>query len=242
VGTSRTPFVALVAAIALVLGPVGCDGSKKEDAAKVAPDAHQKPPELSKPAGNTAGAESQKDRLPAAPAPEPSGPETADTDGAEDVADDAPPVDVDRPRRASSKRDRGRKRASTATPADDRRDSEEEPEPTEPAPLKLKRILFAESIASREPVDPEETFAASQVDKLYAFVEVVNDTKQKSKIVVRFIPPSGSPSKVTLDVGDKSRWRTWALRRGVAAVGTWTVTVSDAGGNEIGRRTFEVTE
>ena len=88
----------------------------------------------------------------------------------------------------------------------------------------------------------EETFSIAQTPKLYAFVEIDNPEKKRSHVVVTFIPPMGSPSKVELRVGDKSRWRTWALRRTVKAVGTWTVVVSDPKGNEIGRRSFEVTE
>jgi hypothetical protein len=108
--------------------------------------------------------------------------------------------------------------------------------------LTLKRIQFAEEISKREPVSAEETFSAAQTGKLYAFIEVDNPEKKRSHVLVTFVPPMGSPSKVELRVGDKSRWRTWAMRRSVKAVGTWTVIVSDAKGGEIGRRSFEVTE
>lgn len=228
----------------MVFGLAGCDGSKtKDESAKPAPDALAKPPELSKPTAalDQPAGEPAKQK----PAPEVASKDEAAEDGAEDVEGDAPPEQAQPKKRASSKRDRGRKRASTSPKEESAKSDATEADRDEadgPVPLKVKRIQFAESIDSREPVDPEETFAGSEVDKLYAFVELSNETKQKSKIVVRFIPPSGSSSKVTLDVGDKARWRTWALRRGVKAVGTWTVVVSDAEGNEIGRRTFEVTE
>jgi hypothetical protein len=108
--------------------------------------------------------------------------------------------------------------------------------------LAIKRIQFAEEIAKREPVSAEETFSAAQTGKLYAFIEIDNPEKKRSHVLVTFVPPMGSPTKVELRVGDKSRWRTWALRRSVKAVGTWTVIVSDPKGAEIGRRSFEVTE
>lgn len=227
----------------MVFGLVGCDGSKnKDESVKPAPDALAKPPELSKPSAADAlpGGEPAKQR----PASEAVRKDDAADDGAGDVAGDAPPEQAEPKKRASTKRDRGRKRASTSPKEENAKSGSVDSEADEPAtvPLKVKRIQFSESIAAREPVDPEETFAGSEVDKLYAFIELTNETKQKTKVVVRFIPPSGSSSKVTLDVGDKSRWRTWALRRGVKAVGTWTVVVSDAEGEEIGRRTFEVTE
>lgn len=113
---------------------------------------------------------------------------------------------------------------------------------TSPTHLSIKRIQFAESIDKREPVSPEETFSAKETQKLYAFVELDNPDKSRGRVFVHFIPPVGSSSKVELRVGDKSRWRTWAMRRSVKAVGTWTVVVKDAKGNELGRRTFEVTE
>ena len=234
-GARRTTQAAALAAFAVVLGLAGCDGSKTNDSAKPAPEALAKPPELMKPAATEPpGGEPAKREAPTPAAKTDAAARDAeDTEDAEDEAVEAHPQPK---KRASTKRERGRKRASSAAKV-------EGPEDTEsPAPLKVKRIQFAESIEAREPVDPEETFAGTEVDKLYAFVELTNETKQKTKVVVRFIPPSGSSSKGTLDVGDKSRWRTWALRRGVKAVGTWTVVVSDAAGTELGRRSFEVTE
>ncbi|MFO0553780.1 MAG: DUF2914 domain-containing protein [Polyangiaceae bacterium] len=108
--------------------------------------------------------------------------------------------------------------------------------------LVLKRIQFASKISEREPVEPEETFSRAEIDKLYAFVELSNKSKQKTKVIVLFIPPQGQATKVTLNVGDKPRWRTWALRKAPKAVGTWKVVVKDESGRELGHRTFEVTE
>lgn len=237
-GARRTTYAAALAALTMAVSLVGCDDRKQQETAKPAPDVLAAPPELMKPAGNDDGGGVKGE------APKPvSDAEPSDDDEADDIYEDARP-DTKR-KRASAKHDKGRKRASSAPSADDAPStdgsSEGTPEATAPVPLKVKRIQFSESIASREPVDPEETFVAGDTDKLYAFIELSNETKKKSKIVVRFIPPGGSSSKVTLDVGDKSRWRTWALRRGVKTTGTWTVTVSDAENREIGRRSFEVT-
>ncbi len=238
-GARRTTYAAALAALTMAVGLAGCDDRKPQETAKPAPDVLAAPPELMKPAGNEANAGVKGE------APKPvEGAEPSEDGDAEDIYEDAQPADA-KPKRASAKHGKGRKRASSASKGDDAPSTEgssaETPEATAPVPLRVKRIQFAESIASREPVDPEETFVAGDTDKLYAFIELSNETKKKSKIVVRFIPPGGSSSKVTLDVGDKSRWRTWALRRGVKATGTWTVTVSDADGHEIGRRSFEVT-
>lgn len=153
-----------------------------------------------------------------------------DADGDVDVADEAPS-----PRRPTSKH----KKADSVS-ADDGDDADDDA--TSPGHLSIKRIQFAESIDKREPVSPEETFSAAQTEKLYAFVELDNPEKLRGRVFVSFIPPVGSATKVELRVGDKSRWRTWALRRNVKATGTWTVVVKDGKGKELGRRTFEVTE
>ncbi|MFO0616820.1 MAG: DUF2914 domain-containing protein [Polyangiaceae bacterium] len=155
-------------------------------------------------------------------------------DHASDAADDPP----SEPRPTSKhKRPAHEDSASSDDGGDDDADKA-----TTPTHLAIKRIQFAEAIDKREPVSPEETFSAKQTEKLYAFVELDNPEKARGRVFVHFIPPLGSTSKVELRVGDKSRWRTWALRRSVKAVGTWTVVVKDAKGNELGRRTFEVTE
>lgn len=158
----------------------------------------------------------------------------SEVDDAED-ADDAEQPGEGKRKRGKSHKSPARRRSSTSST-----DDGDEIKATASA-LRLKRIQFSEKIASREPVEPEETFS-SNTSKLFAFIELANDTKEKTKVVVTFIPPMGAPSKVTLDVGDKSRWRTWAQRKSPKAVGTWKVIVKDMAGNELGHRTFEVTE
>jgi hypothetical protein len=208
---------ALLAAILAGAAAAGCSDRER---AEPEPPAASDPPALAKPAGEDA----PKD----APAPEASPESKPIVSGDEDIYDEP---QADRDERRAPKKEAKRKRAST----------KEAPAADAPAALRVKRIQFAEKVASREPVDPEETFTAGETEQLFAFVELANDTKHKSKIVVTFIPPTGAPSKVTLDVGDKPRWRTWALRRGVRAVGTWTVTIHHEG-REIGRRTFVVAD
>ncbi len=157
-------------------------------------------------------------------------PDGAPPDGDEDLVSGTP--------RPVSKH----KKVASNDTADEDSDDGGDDKAVAPTHLSIKRIQFAESIDKREPVSPEETFSAKQTDKLYAFVELDNPEKARGRVFVSFIPPVGSSSKVELRVGDKSRWRTWALRRNVKAAGTWTVVVKDGKGNELGRRTFEVTE
>lgn len=160
-------------------------------------------------------------------------------DDAEDAAQEDHGQGASKRKRSKSKRPASRKRASSGAAGEL---PEREPAPATTGAIRLKRIQFSHSIEGREPVDPEETFSASETDKLYAFLELTNDSKEKGKVIVTFVPPMGASSKVTLKVGDKSRWRTWALRKSPKAVGSWKVIVSDESGREIGHRTFEVTQ
>ena len=219
---------------ALLLSAVAC-GKKSEPT-----DARPEQPALSKPAPEMAQTAIELSKPVPAPREDAAQPvenaAPSDADDDEDAdADDAEQPGEGKRKRGKSHKSPARKRSSTAST-----DDSGEIKATASA-LRVKRIQFSEKIASREPVDPEETFSADTT-KLFAFIELANDTKEKTKIVVTFVPPMGSPSKVTLDVGDKSRWRTWAQRKSPKAVGTWKVIVKDLAGNELGHRSFEVTE
>ena len=207
----------------------GCH--RPRDEAK--PDSQRDEPSLSKPAslpGDPHAALTATPAKPSDPTSEPShGVEPEASDGDDD---DAPNQPAEKERGDRS----GRHRASSGPSARDRAAD------AKSSSITVKRILFSEEIDKREPVSPEETFSAAQTDKVYAFIELGNPSKAKGNITVKFIPPMGATSKVDLDVGDKSRWRTWASRKKPKAPGTWTVVVLDDAGAELGKRTFEVTE
>lgn len=218
----------------------GTEGAKAED-----------PMALSKPA--LVAQDTAKPAPQPAPAPQPEA-KAPKEQGEEAVEGEAPEGDDEEmlaeEQQGSGKRRAGkthkpasRKRASTrdASPREPGDDGEEEPAEVA-GTIRLKRIQFAEKIEAREPIEPEETFSKAETKKLYAFLELSNESKQKAKVTVTFVPPQGKESKVTLNVGDKSRWRTWALRKSVGAVGTWNVIVKDQAGREIGHRSFIVTE
>jgi len=151
------------------------------------------------------------------------------------------PAQVSSPRDPSAASDQPRASKGTRDDAEPRAIEADAPEKTA-APLRLRRIAIAPKIGAREPVGAEDAFSRSEIDQLYAFVELANDGLAETDITVRFVPPAGSSTKVTLDVGPKARWRTWALRRGPRALGTWRVVVTDASGAKLGERSFEVTE
>ncbi|NUP07732.1 MAG: DUF2914 domain-containing protein [Polyangiaceae bacterium] len=248
--TLRFAASSLVAAFALVLVS-GCNRDKDKGAPAGSVDA---PPALAKAAENpapvaalpaTTGAPATRDTAKADHATNDASDDGADEDVAADDEErsDEPPAKTSRSKkkRSKSKKPGVRKRASSNEPAEHEADNDTEQADHVPV-LRVKRIQFSPSVKGREPVEPEETFSAAELDKVFAFIELTNEEKLETKVVVTFIPPMGAHSKVTLKVGDKARWRTWAQRKSPKAVGTWKVVVHDEAGRELGHRTFEVTE
>jgi hypothetical protein len=109
--------------------------------------------------------------------------------------------------------------------------------------LTVKRLVVAQGVKGREPVDPAASFSGNQSGKLYAFVEVENKDRAPSEITVSFEPPGGGAShgNVKLAVGAEPRWRTWAFTRNAHTVGAWTAVVKDTHGEVLARTPFEIT-
>lgn len=118
-----------------------------------------------------------------------------------------------------------------------------DPEPTVETVdgVTIQRFVTASEIDKREPVDPQTTFG-SHHDKVYAFVEVSNESDSKKSLFVHFIGPNDKVSGgIELDIpASVPRWRTWAYTRNFDAPGLWRVEVRDADGNLLGALPFEV--
>jgi hypothetical protein len=108
--------------------------------------------------------------------------------------------------------------------------------------LSIKRLVVATGMNHKEPEGVATLFRKSEVDKLYAYVEVENDSQSKEQITVSFEPPDGRIARgnVTLDVGSSKRWRTWAFTKNADQVGSWTAVVKDADGRTLARQPFEI--
>lgn len=114
---------------------------------------------------------------------------------------------------------------------------------TRPAELKVKRLVVAEGVEDREPVEAGTSFKAGAVERIYAFVELENATREPGQVTVAFEPAGGggASGNVTLDVGGAPRWRTWAYTRAAKRPGAWTAVVRSADGEVLARTPFEVT-
>ncbi len=105
----------------------------------------------------------------------------------------------------------------------------------------LQRFVTASMIDKREPVDPGSTFGP-QHEKVYAFVEVSNESETDKSLFVHFIGPKGKVSGgIELEIpASVPRWRTWAYTRYFASPGLWRVEIRDAEGTLLGALPFEV--
>lgn len=107
--------------------------------------------------------------------------------------------------------------------------------------LAVKRITIAKGVANHEPKDETDTID-SKNERVYAFVEVDNPQKLPGEITVEFQPPSKKyEGRISLGVGESSRWRTWAFTRQAHEAGEWTAIVRDERGKELAREKFTVT-
>jgi hypothetical protein len=143
-------------------------------------------------------------------------------------------------RGTSSRGQRRRSGSGVDAPGVGRGDSAEERAAPE---LKVLRLVVSRGVAGREPLGPATSFASAEVERVYAFVELANDSRVPSEIGVTFTPPGGGAlQEIKLEVGSQKRWRTWAATRKARAPGVWSVAVSDVDGNELARTSFTMTK
>jgi len=105
----------------------------------------------------------------------------------------------------------------------------------------IQRLVTASEIDGREPVDPRAAFFPSD-EKVYAFVEVSNESESAKRLLVHFIGPEGKVSGgVELEIpAGVPRWRTWAFTRHFDTPGPWQVEIRDDEGRVLGALPFEV--
>ena len=105
----------------------------------------------------------------------------------------------------------------------------------------LQRFVTTAKIEKREPIDPTSMFSPKH-ERVYAFVEVSNESESDKSLFVHFIGPSGKVSGgIELEIpASVPRWRTWAYTRHFATPGSWRVEIRDADGSLLGALPFEV--
>ena len=79
-------------------------------------------------------------------------------------------------------------------------------------------------------------------ERVYAFVEVRNDSERDETLLVHFIGPDGQVSGgIELRIpASTPRWRTWAYTRNANEPGLWRVEIRSEDGALLGALPFEV--
>lgn len=109
--------------------------------------------------------------------------------------------------------------------------------------MTIHRLITAPEVEGREPLAPSAVFGHHE-EKVYAFLDVGNESTEAKKLTVFFVGPSGKVSGgVELTVPPSvPRWRTWAYTRFADEVGLWRVEVRSSTGALLGALPFEVAE
>ncbi|MDH3623445.1 MAG: DUF2914 domain-containing protein [Myxococcales bacterium] len=109
--------------------------------------------------------------------------------------------------------------------------------------ISIHRLITASDIQGREPLSASSIFGDDE-EKVYAFLELSNESPEGRTVTVFFIGPSGKISGgVELEVpANVPRWRTWAYTRFADELGLWRVEVRSSAGVLLGALPFEVAE
>lgn len=107
--------------------------------------------------------------------------------------------------------------------------------------LSVRRLVVSEDIENREPVGAASRFD-DETERLFAFVEAVNESDEAGELVVTFESEDGTEvGFITLEIpANAPRWRTWAYSRNIHEVGSWTAVIRTANGDELAREHFEI--
>jgi len=107
--------------------------------------------------------------------------------------------------------------------------------------ITIRRLITAPAVEHREPVAASAVFGRHE-ERVYAFIEVSNESTEDKVLLVHFIGPEGHVSGgIELDIPSASpRWRTWAHTRHAKKPGLWRVEIRTADGTLLGALPFEV--
>jgi len=110
--------------------------------------------------------------------------------------------------------------------------------PVRAAGLTIARMEIAGSVENREPVGIAASFPATQ-EKVYCYLEL-NDVPQDTTITYVWTLEQNDMGKVTQQVKQSSRWRTWAYKSIGGMKGDWKVDVLDESGAVLKSATFKI--
>ena len=109
--------------------------------------------------------------------------------------------------------------------------------------IAIRWLITASNIEGREPVGASPVFADDE-ERVYAFLELSNESSEARTVKVFFMSPSGKVrGGVELELpANAPRWRTWAYTRFADELGLWRVEVRSSAGALLGSLPFEIAE
>ena len=107
--------------------------------------------------------------------------------------------------------------------------------------LTIRRLITASEVEHREPVAASSVFGRHE-ERIYAFVEVSNESEDDKVLLVHFIGPDEQVSGgIELEIPPTvPRWRTWAHTKHAKKPGLWRVEIRSTDGTLLGALPFEV--
>jgi hypothetical protein len=107
--------------------------------------------------------------------------------------------------------------------------------------ITIERLVTAPEVERREPLAATSVFGPHD-ERVYAFVEVRNESEEDKTLRVHFIGPEGQVSGgIELRIpASTPRWRTWAYTRNATKPGLWRVEIRSEDGTLVGALPFEV--
>jgi hypothetical protein len=107
--------------------------------------------------------------------------------------------------------------------------------------LTIRRLVTAPEVEHREPVAASSFFGRDE-ERIYAFVEVSNESEDDKVLLVHFIGPNEQVSGgIELGIpASVPRWRTWAHTKHAKKPGLWRVEIRSTDGTLLGALPFEV--
>ena len=107
--------------------------------------------------------------------------------------------------------------------------------------LTIRRLITASEVGHRERVAVSSVCGRND-ERVYAFVEVSNESEDEKVLWVHFIGPDGQVSGgIELGIPPAvPRWRTWAHTKHAKKSGLWRVEIRSTDGTLLGALPFEV--
>ena len=119
-----------------------------------------------------------------------------------------------------------------------------EPELHDRGAIRVRRLVIATGIERHEPTGAADLFELGAQERIYAFVDAVNERDESVELAVTFEPERGETSgHVDLEIpAHARRWRTWAYTRHVYTAGRWRAVVRGTDGQVLAARAFDIVD